>query len=722
MSADMLARATSGDRKPVILTVDDDPKNLSVVRDCLVECNYTILVAEDGESAVKRAAYARPDLILLDVMMPGIDGYETCRRLKALAGTQEIPVIFMTALAETGHKVKGLEVGAVDYITKPFQREELLARIAVHLHNRELTRKLQEANETLERRVAERTTDLSIANRELEDEIAERQVTQEQLQEQAQLLEEKIEELQLTQAALQNSEQMIRVIFEQTFQLMGMLTPEGLLLEANKTALDLCGVSAADVIGKPFWETPWWSYSDTLPRMVREGIAMAAGGQLVRFESNYSGREGRLYYIDFSLKPVFGEQGRVMQIIAEGRDITNLKKLEKELRQSQKMEAIGTLAGGIAHDFNNILTAIIGYTDMAQRKAAPEGALANDLTRVQQAGARAKELVRQILTFSRQGEQERKAVRVTAVIEEVFKLLRATLPTTIEMRQQISIAPDDSTVFADSTQLHQVLMNLGTNAAHAMRDHGGILEVAIADCDVDASMVLQYPDLTPGPYLRLTISDTGHGMDAAVKERIFDPYFTTKKVGEGTGMGLAVVQGIIKSHGGTISVYSEPGQGTVFNILLPKMADESAHEPLPDESPLGGTERILFVDDERVLAELGQELLESLGYQVTALTSSPEALSCFQARPDEFDLVITDMTMPGLSGRELVRELLALRPDIPIIMCSGFTEFVNANEAREAGISEFMMKPYVSNRMAQAVRRVLAGRPDSGSLNTSPLP
>jgi CheY-like chemotaxis protein len=588
MIAEMKAQSSSGHKNPVILTVDDDPKNLSVLRDCLVECNYTILVAEDGESAIQRADYARPDLILLDVMMPGIDGYETCRRLKALESTTAIPVIFMTALAETGHKVKGLESGAVDYITKPFQREELLARIALHLHNRELTRMLLEANETLERRVEERTEDLSIANRELEDEIAERQVAQEQLQEQAQILEEKIEELQLTQESLQKSEQ--------------------------------------------------------------------------------------------------------------------------RLRQSQKMEAIGTLAGGIAHDFNNILTAIIGYTDMAQRKITTDVAMIRDLERVQEAGLRAKELVRQILAFSRQGEQERQPVQVAAVIEEVFKLLRATLPTTIEIRQQLDIAPHRGTVLADPTQLHQVLMNLGTNAAHAMRDHGGALSVSLTDIDADASLVALCPDLTPGPYVRLSISDTGHGMDSTVMERIFDPYFTTKKVGEGTGMGLAVVQGIIKSHGGAISVYSEPGHGTAFHIFLPLMAGDIRHEPVVEESFAGGTERILFVDDEPALVELGQELLEALGYSVAALTSSPEALALFRAQPAAFDLLISDVTMPGLTGRELVREILAIRPDIPVIMCSGFTEFVNSGEAREAGISEFLMKPYVTGKMAKVIRKVLAGR------------
>ena len=683
MIADELTHFESNERKPVILTVDDDPTNLSVVRDSLVGCNYTILVAEDGESAVKRADYARPDLILLDVMMPGIDGYETCRRLKALENTKEIPVIFMTALAETGHKVKGLEVGAVDYITKPFQREELLARIAVHLQNRELTKRLQEANDLLETRVEERTAELARTINALHDEIIKRE---------------------------KGEEERVRLVtaIEQTAEAIFMTDAEWSITYVNPAFERMNGYCMAEVIGLNTRILRSDTHSPEFFTQLREKL---------RRDDVWSGRittrkkDGSCYEADTTISAVRDKKGDIINYVTIHRDVTHELRLERELRQSQKMEAIGTLAGGIAHDFNNILTAIIGYTELAQKKTAGDDELTRDLARVQEAGVRAKELVRQILTFSRQGEQERRPVQVASVIEEVFKLLRSTLPTSIEIHQQIDTSPDGATVLADSTQLHQVLMNLGTNAAHAMRDHGGILTVSLSDVDADPALVSLYPDLPPGPCVRLSISDSGHGMEAAVKERIFDPYFTTKKVGEGTGMGLAVVQGIIKSHGGAITVYSEPGQGTVFHIFLPKISDEITPESQVDESIRGGTERILFVDDEKVLAEMGQELLEALGYIVTTGTSSMEALECFRARPDAFDLVITDMTMPGLTGRELARELLAIRPDIPIIMCSGFTEFINASEAKEAGISEFLMKPYLTSRMAQVIRRVLTTVP-----------
>ncbi len=384
-------------------------------------------------------------------------------------------------------------------------------------------------------------------------------------------------------------------------------------------------------------------------------------------------------------------------------------RLEHELRQSQKMEAIGTLAGGIAHDFNNILTAIIGYTEMAQQKVAKQEAAARDLERVQEASSRAKELVKRILTFSRRDEQERKPVQLTAIVEEVLKLLRSTLPSTIEIHQHIATAPQMDTVLADPTQLHQMLMNLGTNAAHAMRALGGVLSVSLSEVLANGSLTALHPGLRPGPCLRLTVSDTGHGMEAGIKERIFEPYFTTKKVGEGTGMGLAVVQGIVKNHGGAISVYSEPGQGTTFHIFLPRAEGKIGRQPAPDQLPSGGTERILFVDDEAMLADLGMQLLESLGYTVTATVNSREALAFFRAEPQAFDLVITDMTMPGLTGHELAGELMAVRPDIPIILCTGFSEQMSEKTAKETGIKGYLMKPYTADSLNTTIRGVLAG-------------
>jgi signal transduction histidine kinase/ActR/RegA family two-component response regulator len=414
-----------------------------------------------------------------------------------------------------------------------------------------------------------------------------------------------------------------------------------------------------------------------------------------------------LYEVEVTASPVRDESADIINYVGIYRDITHEMKLERELRQAQKMEAIGRLAGGIAHDFNNVLTGIIGYTEMALHKAQPGDSIHHYLRRVLDGSSRASDLVKQILTFSRQTELERKPVHIAPVIHEGLKLLRSSLPSTIEIRQDIAVPPQEGMVLADATQIHQVLMNLCTNSAHAMQAKGGVLTVALSSLQADTQLLSQNSDLSEGPHICLTVSDTGHGMDVAVMERIFDPYFTTKKTGEGTGIGLAVVQGIVKSLSGAISVSSEPGEGTTFHVFLPRIEQETPPAMETIASPSTGSESILFIDDELTLVDLGKEVLESLGYRVSGITSSLQALEAFRAQPGGFDLVITDMTMPGLTGKELALELLAIRPDIPIILCTGFSEVVDENQAKAAGIREFIMKPYLVSDLADAVRKVL---------------
>ena len=316
------------------------------------------------------------------------------------------------------------------------------------------------------------------------------------------------------------------------------------------------------------------------------------------------------------------------------------------------------------------------------------------------AGARA-DLVSQILAFSRQAEHERKPVNIVPLVKETLKLLRSSLPSTIEIRPELTIEENGGIILADPTQIHQVLMNLCANAAHAMRARGGVLTVKLADRTVDADVAARHPQLKPGAYVCLMVSDTGHGIDEAIQERIFDPYFTTKEPGKGTGLGLAVVQGIVKSCGGTIAVESRPGEGSTFSVFLPHAAGRVAAEIQVVEPLPGGMERILFVDDEKSLVDLGKDMLESLGYSVTTKTSSVDALETFRANPDAFDVVITDMTMPTVTGVDLAGSVLSLRPDLPVILCTGFNETIDGKRARQAGIREFVMKPLSARHTGQ---------------------
>ncbi len=388
------------------------------------------------------------------------------------------------------------------------------------------------------------------------------------------------------------------------------------------------------------------------------------------------------------------------------------RRIEGQLRQAQKMQAIGTLAGGIAHDFNNILGIILGFTDLTMLtlpKDSPEYA---NLYEVREASLRARDLITQILSFSRVAEQKRRPFRISLIVKEVLKLLKAALPSSIVIQfEQKGLNEGFDNVLADPTQIHQVLMNLSSNAAHAMRERGGSLSVALSHVHIPEGAGNLPVDLKPGSYVKLAVSDTGHGIDSETMEHIFEPYFTTKKQGEGTGLGLAVVHGIVESHGGAIGVTSKPGLGTTFDIYLPVLRSAAADEVKSPRSVLtGGTEHVLLVDDEEGLIRAGSLMLEYLGYTVTARKSGTEALETFRAQPDRFDLVITDLTMPKMPGTELARELLRIRSDMPVILCTGFTEIVNSESVRAVGIKEFIAKPLALESLAKVVRKVLDER------------
>ena len=380
--------------------------------------------------------------------------------------------------------------------------------------------------------------------------------------------------------------------------------------------------------------------------------------------------------------------------------------LVTQLQQAQKMEAIGALAGGIAHDFNNILSAILGYTELGLSHALEDPTIRHYLEQILGAGLRAKDLVQQILTFSRQCEKEVSPVRISTVAKEALKLLRASLPSTIEIRQNIQ---SDLVIMADPTNIHQVIMNLCTNAAHSMRKKGGILEISVTDAIVDSEFAKDHAGLVPGSYLKLVVSDTGQGMSKFIQDRIFDPFFTTKKKGEGTGLGLSVVHGIIKALNGHIIVNSTPGKGASFEILLPASFQSGAEEAREQELLPTGKEHILLVDDERMLVAVNTNILESLGYEVTGVTDALEALEMFRSQPDRFDIVITDMTMPQMTGDILAKALLKIRPELPVILCTGFSSSLNTKNLADTGIRALLYKPVLKRQIAETIRRTLDG-------------
>jgi len=470
----------------------------------------------------------------------------------------------------------------------------------------------------------------------------------------------------------------------------------------NRAHEPVFGTEIMDIIGKTDF--------DFMPHDVAENFQKS---DLAALTKGYSSSEieigNRFYHV--VKQRVMDSNRQDIGITAVIRDTTDIirektekKELEKKLRQSQKLEAIGTLAGGISHDFNNILTAILGYTEIAIEEVGSESGVSNFLDEVYSAGMRARDLVKQILAFARQTEQALKPVRVDLITKEALKLIRSTLPSTIDIVHHFK---SKSLVMADPTQIHQIIMNLCANAAHAMEEEGGTLKVSIKDAVLGAQITDNYPELEPGFYLKLEVEDTGIGIDKKNLDAIFEPYFTTKESGEGTGLGLSVVHGIVKSYFGEVIVTSQPGKGSLFKIYLPVIKSIGSEKQFEAMEILMGNEHILYVDDELTIAQLGKKMLESLGYQVTTRTSSIEALELFKYRADSFDLVITDMTMPNMTGDRLASEMMKIKPDIPVILCTGYSKRFSDEEAIENGIKAFQMKPLIKKELAKTVRKVL---------------
>jgi CheY-like chemotaxis protein len=567
-----------------ILIVDDELVSLSKLDLWVQGLGYQTVLAKDGLEAWKIWLEEEIPIVITDWLMPVMDGLELCKKIRASGRNVYTYIIMVTAKEGRDDFLTGIEAGADDFISKPFTRQDLVARLRAGQRILDFQKKLIKVQEDLEGEIRER---------------------------------KKAEE----------------------------------------------GLAA---------------YLDQL-----EEIVQSRTSDLTRAKEQ--------------LEAELLERKRLEE---------EKVRLEKQILQSQKMEAVGTLAGGIAHDFNNILFSIMGYSEMVLDDLPEDSLTRSNVEEVLRATNRAKELIGQILTFSREGETKRESIRIQPILKETIKLLRSTLPTHILFQETIDM--DCGPILADPAQIHQLVINLCTNAYHAMLEKGGTLGVALTEVEVGVEEYQRDRKHIPGKYLKLTVQDTGHGMEPSVMKRIFEPYFTTRKPGQGNGMGLAVSHGIMENYGGWITVFSEPGQGATFDLFFPMIDGQSdLADPLFNEPVPGGTEHILLVDDEETLLPMLEHILSRLGYRISAFNRSAEALSAFQNDPVKFDLVITDQAMPHMIGSELAKRILNIRPDMPIILFTGFSDLITEEKAKSLGIRAYVMKPIIKHDLAGTIRRIL---------------
>lgn len=642
-----------------ILIVDDRPDNLRLLSNILMKKNYEVRPVPNGSIALETVQHKLPDLILLDIKMPEMDGFEVCKRLKADKSTSDIPIIFISALGDTEDKLQAFRAGGIDYITKPFQHDEVLARVKTHLKMHMLQKEQAHYKQYLEHMVKERTKDL-----------------------------------------YESEERYRRLLEDLPVGLFRTsIDPEGNILMSNpamagifgyKTTDDLLKISVSDLYKKASERQQF------LDMLLKKGTVHG-------LELEMKKKDNTQLIVSITAHLVRDSNNTPLYIDGIIEDITKRRALEHQLHQAHKLESIGTLAGGIAHDFNNILSTILGFADLTKSSFETQGYHDENLEEIINAGLRAKELVDHILTFSRKTEIKKKPVKIEPLITETLRFISATLPSTIEVSYKSNNS--ECVVLADPTQLHRIIMNLCTNSARAMKD-SGVLSISLEEIKLEDEDLLQYKELSQGNYAGITVSDTGYGIPKYMIENIFDPFFTTKERGEGTGMGLSVVHGIVKELNGAINVYSETDTGTTIHIFLPEYSEKLPESTEPELPVKKITGKILFVDDEEPITQSGAILLKAIGYDVVSTTSSIDALELFKSNPDLFDLVLTDEYMPEMSGIELSRKLIEIRPNIPVILCTGFSVDFTRETMKTAGVCEVIRKPLISNKVKEAIERV----------------
>ncbi len=681
-----------------ILIVDDKPENIQLLREMLKQEGFKVRVAPNGNRALESIKLEPPDLILLDILMPGINGYEVCRKLKQSVGTSNIPVIFISALGEVKDKIESFAVGGADHIIKPFEAEEVLVRINSQLticklrqHLEEKNKQLQAYQNSLEEKLDERTAEivsmnqsLSSVNRELKAEIAERK---------------RVED------ALRESEQRFRSIFDHTTVGLCLTEPLGDIVVANRALHQILAIQDGGLTGKQLTD---FVKSVDLPVFKRtcgneSGKESDLNLSEIRFDTT-EGREvvclvGNIVTRDASEVPVYQ--------ITHVQEISQIKNLQNQLRHAQKLEAVGTLAGGIAHDFNGLISLIMGWADIVRNHhLTEEHPATHGIYQIIKTSERAKDLVKQILTFSRKREQDQKIISIYSLAREIGKLLESTLMSQVDF--SIRSKAKEDRILADPNLIYQVIMNLGTNAAYSMGEAGGKFEILLDDFSLGQDDQANYPNLNPGKYLQMRITDTGKGIPEGNLERIFEPYFTTKPIDQGTGLGLSIVHGIIEDLNGAIYVDSTSGIGTSFTILLPLVTDISS-EFFDNEfsSFPTGTERILLLDDELKEAELYQTILTKQGYQVDIKTDPLSVLNTLGSSPEKYDLLLTDFVLPAMMGDKLANEVKRINRNLPIVVSTGLDESLVQERLNSIDVAAVIQKPITINNLATTIREVL---------------
>ncbi len=689
-----------------ILVIEDSRTQAEALRATLESAGFEVTVAQDGEQGLELFRAGNFDLVISDVLMPGLSGYELCARLKE-GPRRDVPVVLLTALTDPMDIIRGLECGADAFLRKPYQAEHLLGRVRGLLANRALRQGgiLQAGPEALflghtvrfpsdPRQVlgllVASFEDVIRANRELQASRAELLEAKAQVERYAARLE----------AEVRSSQDKYRHLMEQANDAIFVLGLDGRVLEANRRAGDLLGRPAAALVGLRFEDlvsaATVQGVRDSLRKLQAGGAAPVGEVHLVR---------GDRKQVPVELSAALVEPGGERVVLAIGRDLTERNRLEAQVRQAQKMEAMGRLAGGVAHDFNNLLTVINGYAELILEQAPPGSAVRAPTEEIARAGDRAAALVNQLLAFSRQRAQAARVLDLNAVVGGIVTLLARLLGA--DVRLQTRLAPETGPVRADAGQLEQVLMNLAVNARDAM-PQGGTLTIETGNAELSAADLRAYPGQRPGRYSVLTVRDTGVGMDEATLARAFEPFFTTK--GEkGTGLGLATVYGIVHRSGGHIEVASERGRGTTFRIYLPQVEGRAAAGPAA--APAGqlphGRETVLLAEDEESVRALARHVLRECGYTVLEAADGEEALRVAGSYAGRIDLLATDVVMPRLGGRELAERLLPQRPGTRLLYLSGYAHDPVLYQGVAAGAVAFLQKPFMPRDLAYKVRELL---------------